>query len=114
MFKLFRTVKEFDSLYEKLTTSYHELRKETRANEFEIKNFGEALFEETERRKELERQVEDLLDRNTKLALEIVALKQSIPEYQKAVERGVDEVWTRAVQSIIDFDPFKKKGPGDD
>lgn len=40
------------------------------------------------------------------------AIEKKLPDYEEAVARGVDDVWNKAVQSIIDFNPFKTGDEG--
>jgi len=61
-----------------------------------------------------------LIDAIVRSAQKIVELEEKLekiekklPEYEDAVAKGVDDVWNKAVQSIIDFNPFKGAEDGD-
>jgi hypothetical protein len=47
-----------------------------------------------------------------RLGAEVREIKERLPEYEEAVAKGVDDVWNKAVQSIVDFNPFKTGGDG--
>lgn len=48
--------------------------------------------------------------RDKEILKELNSIKEKLPSYEDAVAKGVDDVWNRAVQSIVDFDPFGKAG----
>lgn len=61
------------------------------------------------------KRIAKLEDRITGMALELVRatekleeIEKKLPEYDEAVARGVDTVWNKAVQSVIDYNPFVK------
>ena len=37
-------------------------------------------------------------------------IEKRVPEYEEAIAKGVDDVWNKAVQSIVDFNPYKNAG----
>lgn len=45
-----------------------------------------------------------------RLGAEVREIKERLPEYEEAVAKGVDDVWNKAVQSIVDFNPYAKQG----
>ena len=48
------------------------------------------------------------------LGARIESIEKKLPEYEEAVAKGVDDVWNKAVQSVIDFNPYKDIEGGDE
>ena len=44
----------------------------------------------------------------------IEEIEKKLPEYEEAVAKGVDDVWNKAVQGVIDFNPYKDMDGGDE
>lgn len=36
------------------------------------------------------------------------AIEKKLPEYEDAVARGVDDAWNKALESVVNFNPFKR------
>lgn len=63
--------------------------------------------------------INELLKQNANLAAEVAELKKQLaeingrlPEYEEAIAKGVGDQWNRAVQSVIDYNPFGKSKVG--
>ena len=62
------------------------------------------------------KRIKELDNQNTSLALaldelkkEHEELKERLPGYEAAVARGVDDVWTKTCDDIVNFNPYKIK-----
>ena len=65
------------------------------------------------------KRIKELENQNVAMSKAIVELtaKQKeidakLPEYEEAVAKGVGDQWNRAVQSVIDYNPFAKGDGG--
>lgn len=47
-----------------------------------------------------------------RLGAEVREVKERLPMYEEAIAKGVDDVWNKAVQSIVDYNPYKTGGDG--
>ena len=54
---------------------------------------------------ELTRTKEDL----AKISNKLMELNAKLPAYEDAIAKGVGEEWNKAVQSVIDYNPFARK-----
>ena len=45
-----------------------------------------------------------------RLGAELKEVSERVPLFEEAVAKGVDDVWNKAVQSIVDYNPFKTQG----
>lgn len=58
------------------------------------------------------KRVAELERQNIAIAKKLAEIESKLPDYEEAVARGVDGVWNKAVQSIIDYNPFAKPDDG--
>ena len=57
----------------------------------------------------IRKRVAELERQNMALALELTEIKKRLPEYEEAVAKGVDDVWSKAVASVANYNPFAKE-----
>ena len=48
-------------------------------------------------------------DELAKISNELAELHAKLPAYEDAIAKGVGEEWNKAVQSVIDYNPFARK-----
>lgn len=63
--------------------------------------------------KAIESQIANLALAVAEIKDEIEQLKEKLPDYEHAVAKGVDDVWNKALQSVIDYNPYKKYEDGE-